>query len=92
MPLLLALSGLAAAESPPLLTSGVEISAGNERTALSRTTRKLASTVDVKIKNTSDRLLEAPVHVVVTFTAQNGGNLAGLTASGLQGGLGAQPY
>jgi len=90
--LLLALSGLVAAESPPLLTSGVEVSASNERTALSRTTRKLASTVDVKIKNTSDRLLEAPVHVVVTFTAQNGGNLAGLTASSLQGGLGVQPY
>lgn len=90
--LLLALSGLVAAESPPLLTSGVEVSASNERTALSRTTRKLASTVDVKIKNTSDRLLEAPVHVVVTFTAQNGGNLVGLTASSLQGGLGVQPY
>ena len=90
--LLLALSRLAAAESPPLLTSGVEITAGNERTALNRSTRKLASTVDVKLKNTSDRLLEAPLHVVVTFTAQDGGNLAGLTASGLQGGLGAPPY
>ena len=90
--LLLALSGLTAAESPPVLTSGVEVSAGNERTALSRSTRKLASTVDVKVKNTSDRLLEAPVHVVITFAAQNGGDLAGLTVSGLQGGRGAQPY
>ena len=87
-----AFSGLLIADAPPLLTTGVEIGSSNERTALSRTTRKLSSTVDVKIKNTSDRLLEAPLHAVISFTPLNGGNLAGLTMPGALGGVGVAPY
>ena len=90
--LFLAFSGLLIADAPPLLTTGVEIGSSNERTALSRTTRKLSSTVDVKIKNTSDRLLEAPLHAVISFTPLNGGNLAGLTMPGALGGVGVAPY
>lgn len=89
---LLALARLASADSPPLLTTGVEIGSSNERTALNRATRNLSSTVDVKIKNTSDRLLEAPLHAVISFTPQNGGNLAGLTMPNTPGGIGTAPY
>lgn len=90
--LYLAFSGLLVADTPPLLTTGVEIASSNERTALNRTTRKLSSTVDVKIKNTSDRLLEAPLHAVISFTPLHGGNLAALTMPGALGGVGVAPY
>ena len=87
-----ALNGTAAAQTPPLLTSGVESSSSNERTTLNRTTAKLSSSVDVKIKNTSDRLLEPPLHAVITFSPAAGSTLTGLTATGLASGIGQEPY
>ena len=88
----IAIAGLAWADPPPLLTTGVEIGSSNEKTALVRTTGRLSSSVDVKIKNTSDRLLEPPLHAVITFTPLQGGNLDGLTMPGMQGGIGQEPY
>lgn len=88
----MAFKGLAFAQTPPVLTTGVEVSSSNERTSLNRTTGKLSSVVNVKIKNTSDRLLEPPLHAVITFTPVNGGSLTGLNVTGAQGGIGLNPY
>jgi len=90
--LCLAHLGVAHAEQPPLLASGIEIVTSNERTSLVRATGRLSSTVDVKVTNTSGRLLEAPLHVIITFTPLQGGNLNGLTMAGMQGGIGLAPY
>lgn len=88
----LASAGLTHAQSPPLLTTGVESHFSNQRTTLNRTTASLSSTVTVTVKNTSDRLLEAPLHAVVTFLPAAGSSLAGLTTIGFQGGIGQSPY
>lgn len=90
--LCLAHLGVVHAEQPPLLASGIEIATSNERTSLVRGTGRLSSTVDVKLTNTSDRLLEAPLHVLITFTPLQGGNLNGLTTTGVQGGIDLAPY
>jgi len=87
-----ALGGTAPAQTPPILTTGVESSSSNERTTLNRTTARLSSSVDLKIKNTSDRLLEPPLHVVITFTPAQGSTLDGLSTTGLAGGIGLAPY
>ena len=87
-----AAAGLALAQAPPLLISGVEVGSRNERTALIRTTGRLSSSVDVKVKNTGDRPLLPPLHAVIAFTPLQGGNLAGLTMPGTLGGLGKDPY
>jgi PKD repeat protein/pimeloyl-ACP methyl ester carboxylesterase len=86
------LASSAIAQGPPLLTTGVEVSSSNARTTLVRTTGKLSSVIDVKVKNTSDRPLEAPLHAVVTFTPSAGGTLTGLTTTGLTGALAQPPY
>jgi RHS repeat-associated protein len=87
-----AAGGLVLAQTPPLQTTGIEVDSSNERTALVRTTGKLASTVDVAVKNTGDRPLLPPFHAVITFTPIGGGDLATLTMPGALGGLGKDPY
>jgi PKD repeat protein/pimeloyl-ACP methyl ester carboxylesterase len=87
-----AAGGLVLAQTPPLQTTGIEVDSSNERTALVRTTGKLASTVDVTVKNTGDRPLLPPFHAVITFTPIGGGDLTTLTMPGALGGLGKDPY
>jgi hypothetical protein len=83
---------LNAAESPRLLEQEIELTTVKEQTTLVRSTGKLLSTVDLKLRNKGSFPLESPLHAVVEFTDQGGGNLNGLTASGLLGGIGQLPY
>jgi len=83
---------MSSAVEPAELTTGVGVVSSGERTSQVRTSKRLTSTVDVTIENTGDRLIEPPLHAVITFLPDQGGELNGLTASGLLGGIGKTPY
>lgn len=85
-------ASLSIAQSPALLTTGVEITSSNQRTSLNRTTGRLSSTIDMTLKNTGDRLVEPPLHAVLTFTPAGSSTLQGLTVSNATGGIGQGPY
>jgi hypothetical protein len=76
----------------PGLDSGVKTTLTAGRSTFNRASRSLVSEVSVQIQNTGSVPLLPPMHVVVTFTAANGGSLGGLTTKGLLGGVGMEPH
>src|SRR4051812_14224402 len=76
---------------PVDVTARTSVATANARSTLVRTTNQISSSVDVTVKNTGDRPLEAPLHAVITFTAQSGA-LPGIQVPGASGGLGVLPY
>jgi PKD repeat protein len=86
------LSMLTAADSPRLLEQEIELTTVKEQTTLVRSSGKLLSTVDLKLRNKGDFPLTPPLHAVIEFTDVGGGNLNGLTMTGMLGGIGQAPY
>lgn len=83
--------GSLAAQSLPDQTATVSITTREERTTLNRATRRLESRVQVEIRNTGDRPLLPPLHVLLPFEAANGGALQDLMVPGALGGIGQEP-
>ena len=93
MKLLLGLLALAATAHAAQVdvSARTQVTSANARSTLDRTSGRIASTVDVTLKNSGDRALGAPLHAVIDFTAQSG-TLTGLLAPGAQGGIGIGPH